>query len=549
MNLIDFNKCDADSVFETDICIVGSGPVGISIAKEFVGTNVNVLIVESGGLESEDDVQKLYEIESIGDPRRINQINLRRRIYGGSSYIWTGRCAPFDDIDFQARDWIPRSGWPITKMDVAPYLSRAGKNLGLGPNCYDDRLWQQFKVDQPEPCLDKDKLSPFFWQFSKSPKNTRASVDFGRDINLSAAKNINVLLHANVTHINVDNKKNKFSSVDISTLAGKKAIVKSKTLVLACGGIENARLLLASNKQVSEGLGNHSDSVGRFLMDHTLYITGHFDPNNSDLVRKRFGHYWLDKNGQRHVYLHGMSLSKKIQQDEKLLGCHAFVEEFDVLEDNPVDAFKRLVGALKEKSIYEQFWKDIKNVCLNSPYVFKNLYRRIKLNRPEINKVKRVELHCMMEQFPNSDSRIKLSDSKFDALGMPISVIDWKINDLEKQTFTRMMELVCEEFLRLGLPVPSLSPVLTDPQWKHSASEKSHPTGTTRMSNHPDNGVVDSNLQVHGISNLFVAGSSVFPTSGAANPTLVIVALAIRLADHLKATEFTSSVAGNEESS
>jgi choline dehydrogenase-like flavoprotein len=542
MNFIDFNECDDDAVFEADICIVGSGPVGMSVAKEFAGTNVKILILESGGIESEGDVQKLYEIESVGDPRRVDQINLRRRIFGGSSYIWTGRCAPFDSMDFAARDWIPYSGWPITKVDVASYFARAGENLGLGPNCYDDTLWQQFGVSQPAQELNKDKLSPFFWQFSKSPNDTRASVNFGRDINLSQAKNIHVLLHANVTNINVNDEKNEFESVDISTLTGREAKVASKILVLACGGIENARLLLASNKKVPEGLGNHSDFVGRFLMDHTLYITGHFDPDSSDLVRQRFGHYWLDNKGKRHVYLHGMSLSEKIQKEEGLLGCHAFIEEFDVLDDNPMDAFKRLLSALKAKSRGPRFWQDIKVVCLNSLYILKSLYRRVKLNRPEINKVKRVELHCMMEQLPNPNSRVKLSGNKVDALGMPISEINWKISDLEKQTFTRMSELVCEEFSRLGLPVPSLSSVLTDEGWKNSASEKSHPTGSTRMSNNPKDGVVDENLQVHGISNLFVAGSSVFPTSGAANPTLMIVALAIRLSDHLKSTRFSSSV-------
>ena len=129
-----------------DRCIVGSGPAGISIAAEFAKTNVNVLVLESGGVDDEQDTQRLYEIESAGAPRVMDQQDLRRRILGGSSHIWTGRCAPFDALDFESRPWISNSGWPLSRANLDPYLERAAANLGLAPQIYDESLWPLFKA-------------------------------------------------------------------------------------------------------------------------------------------------------------------------------------------------------------------------------------------------------------------------------------------------------------------------------------------------------------------------------------------------------------------
>ncbi len=542
MNFFDLREFEDNTLIEADLCIVGSGPVGLSIAKEFAGTNVDVLVLESGGLKTEEETQKLYDIESIGDPRVINQENLRRRIFGGSSHIWTGRCAPFNELDFEYRDWIQHSGWPISRKELDPYLERAGEYLGLDSCCYDEYneiLWRQFKVHQPEPPLDHRFLEPVFWQFSNSPRNPQTSIDFGRDLTFPKAPNINVLLHANVTHINTNAEATQFKSVEVSTLEGKKGLIQAKLLVLGCGGIENARLLLTSNRLMSHGLGNQNDLVGRFLMDHTLYVLGHFDPDDSDRVRDRFGHYWLDNEKGRHVYLHGVSLSQEIQRSEHLLRCHAFIEEYDIPDDNAWASIKRLKSTLKSRKINRNSLHDVKAALSNFGEVSGGIRRRVMKHRPQLTQARRIELHCMLEQLPDPNSRIRLSRDRTDSLGIPISEIDWKISDLERQTALRMGQLICQEFPKLNLPTPQISSWLKDEDnWRNYFTEKAHPTGSTRLSSNPNAGVVDTNLQVHGIEGIFVAGSSVFPTSGATNPTLMIVALSIRLADLLKATYF-----------
>ena len=276
--------------------------------------------------------------------------------------------------------------------------------------------------------------------------------------------------------------------------------------------------------------------VGRFLMDHTDCVVGCFDPDDSAAVRSRFGHYWVDNDQGRHVYLHGLALSRQVQEHERLLNCHAYVDAFDVSSVDPWSALDRARAVLQSGGKVSELFPDIKTAFSHSGEVVQGLLRRQFMHRPQLQRLSRVELHCILEQIPDPESRITLSDEKKDALGMPLSRINWKISDTERQTARRMTQLLCDEFKRVGLPAPTLNPWLEDyDEWQSHSVEKAHPTGSTRMSDDPKKGVVDRNCQVHGVEGLFVAGSSVFPTSGAANSTLMIVATALRLADRLKA--------------
>jgi len=158
MSFFDLRQMDENSLIETDLCIVGSGPAGLSIAKEFEGSNIEVLVLESGGLDKEADTQSLYDIENTGAPIPLDQESSRLRIYGGTSHVWTGRCAPFDDIDFEQRSWVAYSGWPITRPEIDSHLERAGVYLGLGPHCYDENLWPKLKA----------RLLPFLYSLAST---------------------------------------------------------------------------------------------------------------------------------------------------------------------------------------------------------------------------------------------------------------------------------------------------------------------------------------------------------------------------------------------
>jgi choline dehydrogenase-like flavoprotein len=282
-------------------------------------------------------------------------------------------------------------------------------------------------------------------------------------------------------------------------------------------------------------VGNRYDTVGRFLMDHTDSVVGHFDPRQASDIRSRFGHYWLDNEQGRHVYLHGLALSRQTQQQEQLLNCHAYVDSFDTGGDDPWAALDRAKATLRSGGALARLYPDARIALSRSGDLLRGMYRRWFKHRPQLERQTRIELHCILEQIPDPESRVTLSEEKRDALGMPLSKIDWKISETERRTARRMTQLVCQEFARLGLPAPTLNPWLDDHcAWMSNCVEKAHPTGTTRMSDNPKHGVVDRNCQVHDVDGLFVSGSSVFPTSGAANPTLMIVAAALRLANWLK---------------
>lgn len=411
----DLRRLEDDLVIETDLCIVGSGPAGLSIAKEFAGTGTEVWVVESGGLSDEPDTQALYEIESVGVPRIMNQDIIRYRILGGTSHIWTGRCAPFDDIDFQQRSWVPYSGWPIAPDSLENYLVRAGENLRIGPNCYDETLWEQFKVERPKSSLNEKLVRPQFWQYSKEPNDASEPARFGR--HTPDASNIHILLHANVTHINTNETGNRIESLEVSTLQHKRAQIKAKAIVLCCGGVENARLLLASNRTVPYGVGNQNDTVGRFLMDHPGCVMGTFDPKQSAPVQDRFGQYWLDDAEGRHTYLQGIALSPEIQEQEQLLNCAAFLEE-KVASDDPAVALRRLKTALKNKKLTKQAYEDAIALLAQPATTAQGIYRRVAKHRPPITKTSGIDLFCLVEQRPDPESRVTLSDRQ-DALGMP----------------------------------------------------------------------------------------------------------------------------------
>ena len=302
MKFIDLEKLEDAGPIKADLCIAGSGPAGATIAKEFAGSKVQVLIVEGGGTEETPADQALYDVENVGANRATPQDRVRNRIVGGSSHTWAGRCVSLDEIDFETRGWVPHSGWPISLQDIHPFLERSRKYLGIGPNIYDDRLWKQLGLSPPRPRIDPAFLQSQFWQYSADERNPLEPTRFSRTVAGINASNVRLLMHANITQINTSEDGARVKSLEVRTLDGRRAEVQAKTVVLACGALENARLLLASNKIARDGVGNSHDLVGRFLMDHPGCTLGLFDPRRLAAIQSRFGYYFLDHEDGRSLY-------------------------------------------------------------------------------------------------------------------------------------------------------------------------------------------------------------------------------------------------------
>lgn len=540
--------------FHTDVAIIGGGVAGLVIASELAGTSIRVMVVDSGGFETDTALDRLNQVENAGrddlaqKPARgycgqrawLNDVpafELRHRGIGGSTRTWIGKCAAFDEIDLEKRSWVPGSGWPIAHSELGPYLDRAAEILNLGPNLYDARLYDRLHSPPRSGPFETQQLRPFFWQFSLDPTTglPLRFQDMGRRIN---SPNVDFLTYATATQIEIAPGDGRLRSLTVRNDQGGHATIHAPVIVLCGGGIENARLLLASNAVEKAGLGNRHDVVGRYLADHPRTELASIPLQDQQRISRLFRFYGLADRGIPNFYLHGFSLDPALQRREELLNCAAYPAQ-TLANDDPWIALKRLATGRRGA-----FFTDLSNVMKAPTLIAQGLVERMIHRRSVPRKITSLRFDVMTEQRPDPQSRVTLS-STLDMLGTPLAKVDWRIGDHEKRSVRRMAQLMALEFRRIGLPEPLLPDwVLDGDLMSASFSDMAHPSGTTRMGNDVKTSVVDGSCMVHGVEGLFIAGSSVFSTSGHANPTLMIVALSLRLADHILRTKSLKSSSG-----
>lgn len=505
----DARLSDNHSVIEGDICIIGAGAAGISMALEWIDTPYKVILLEGGGFEYDDRVQELYDGKTTGQhyyPLKA----CRLHYFGGTTGHWSGFCSTFDPIDFKKRDWVPESGWPITRADLEPFYPRAQKNLDLGAYNYDLKYWQK---SHPLfiPLLPDDKVIwNKMWQFSPPTRFGEKYKD-----TIVNAKNIHLYTYANVTDITGNENVSQIKEVTVKNYAGKEHKVRAKIFVLACCAIQNARVLLASNKQASKGLGNDHDLVGRNFMEHVEINSGELwleKPNPLDLYRINFGVTKVRAE---------LAVTEQQQTENRIL--------------NGTLSLTPLAIAKNMKPMIDLWSSDDPRKSLDNLRKGGEKENEVPQNaKSNINKS--YQLFTRIEQAPNPESRITLETEK-DSLGVPRATLHWVLTPLEKRSIRKIHELLGQQVGLAGVGRVRMMEYLqneNDPSWPEFTGGGWHHMGTTRMSDDPKKGVVDANCKIHGISNLYVAGSSCFTTAAACNPTLTLTALSIRLSDHLK---------------
>lgn len=530
--LIDARALPSDETINTEICIIGAGAAGITLAREFIDQPYQVCLLESGGLDFDEATQSLYTGENIGVPY-FPLKESRARYLGGSTNLWGGWSRPLDDIDFEDRPWMPYSGWPITKAELVPYYERAHKACNLGPFEYDYEYWEEALSQHQRRQLPfhGDKIVPYIWQIIQ-PTHLRFGKAYRAEI--EQARNINTYLHANVVEIETNDTAQTVTRLRVASLDDKRFWVRAKVFILAVGGIENPRLLLVSNKVQSNGLGNQYDLVGRFFMEHPYLISGKVRLSSPAAL---YTHNSF-KLGETFMGT-GLGLSKALQEREQILN---FSTRILPIQEEWVEAVNRLTFRNRQTKGHKAFptimegrkyrskasiMEDLGKVIANLDRVAAKTYRKLFKKQANL-----FDTHLISEQAPNPDSRVKLSTER-DNLGLNRVQLDWRLSPIDKYTIQRSQQIIAEEFERSGVGQVQIELTDDDTSWQ-SVIGSYHHIGTTRMSTNPRLGVVNEHCQVHGISNLYMAGSSVFPTSGLSNPTLTIIALAIRLADHLK---------------
>ena len=276
--LIDARQLAHGSEFQCDVCVVGSGPAGIAIADRLRDSPLSVILLEAGGLKYSLPSQRLYSGAIVGDPYyRID--GCRWRMFGGSSNRWGGWCRPLDPVDYTRRDWLPLSGWPIGAENVAPYEEDAARLCELANARFDLASWSHRMA--PPLVLDDTNFENVVVQHS--PETNFAEHHGPR---LISAANVTTMLHANVTQLRLDSASGRLREIEVTTLTGRMCVIRPRAAVLAAGGIENPRLLLASRGDRAAGIGNEFDMVGRCFMEHLHVPMGHFFPAKTDVNTK-----------------------------------------------------------------------------------------------------------------------------------------------------------------------------------------------------------------------------------------------------------------------
>jgi choline dehydrogenase-like flavoprotein len=548
--IMDARHLAAGSALRCDICIVGSGAAGLTLAHALRHSGLDIILLEAGGEKFRSGAQDPYKGQ-VADPAHHGALHeYRHRRLGGTTAVWGGRCAPFAEIDFECRPHVPHSGWPLSKPQLDPFYERANIYCQCGEYAYDATQALSGAGDWIRGFRSDDVDASGIWRFSPP-------THFGKVYRqeLAASPNVRILLHANCLRLLCTENGSAVESVEAASAPGRTFCVTARRVVLACGGLEVARLLLTSDQVHPNGIGNDYELVGRFYISHMTGDAGEVEIAGGGPA------LWAYEQTRDGVYCRrALTISAAAQRRERLLNFRAILSHSPVADPrhgsgvlSAMYLMKRCLArrippeysrAFSQMRSLEQVAAHCHNIGTDALSLarFSLLWARKRLlasrKLPSVmipNHSGIYTLHFDAEQRPNRESRVTLCAHR-DAFGIPRLRVDWRFTSDDVSSVARSCRLIGNELERTGAGRLLFDP---DEAAEHVAEEAavgSHHIGTARMSSSPREGVVDSDCRVYGMRNLFIASSAVFPTSGFANPTLTIVALAIRLADHLSST-------------
>ena len=539
--------------------VIGAGPAGIVVALEMARSGAEVLLIESGLQTFSERIQALADAADFDHDLHAPMSIATRRQVGGTSTIWGGRCVPYDPIDFDFRSFIGDASWPISYDDVFPYHERACTWMVCGRAVFDATKTPHAREMLVPGLVDGDIRSTDLERWS-------LPTDFGGEYRrqLQDAKNVRLVVGLTCTKVVCLPGENYVDHLECKTLDGKVLQVRGKRYVVAAGGLESTRLLLASTGPNGTSIGNHSDHLGRWYMGHLEGVISNV--RFTTPPRQTLYDYERDMDG---VYIRRrLSFSREFQHERKLPNIVAWLANPELADPqhksgilsfvylvllSPLGKYfapdaqrrsltgERIPGAPYGGAEKGPVWEHLKNVLLSPVTTIRFIFgfglRRIVPRRRSPGffvyspqNVYPLQYHG--EHRPHCDSRVTLAED-CDELGMPKIRIDIRFADDDIAGVIAAHQCWDEYLRKSGLGQVEYLHDDIAKEIRARAGGGFHQIGTTRMAAHPDDGVVDQNLAVHGVENLFVVSSSTFVTSGQANSTFLIVILAVRLADHL----------------
>ena len=523
--IIDLNEW-AGSTIGADVAVVGTGATGLALAMSFMEKGLSVAMLETGGYERTEEAEHLSRAEVQGS--LPVWIQTRSRFLGGSTNCWGGNNSPLDPVDFE-RDWVPDATWPIGLDDLAPFAEQAHDLLRLGPTDFSLDFWKK-RLKRVRDGLLFEHSDVVTTKLIQKTNVGHVGELMQRDLESSAT--LTVYLNAQVVNLDTRNDGSIVAGIDVVSLDGTRtARVEAAEYVLAAGP-ENARLLLASNRQDPRGIGNEYDQVGKWWLAHHSALRGWLEPAPG--LDWEFYDTMPWPVGDRQVFA-CLQLTEEVQRREKLLNSAAILETY-----KPHTAFNnraRSIAAVKTRlgrhieSLEPQeltselalgFAGDTARVLARTADEQTRRFRK---------KPVRAFVRNWCEQTPDPDNRVVLSDET-DRFGVPKMRIISNLLPSDRHTLRRSFEIMGEEFEAQGYG-RLVSDFPEGDDWPPGAISTAHFMGGTRMHVDPQQGVVDEECRVHGVDNLWVAGGSVFPTAGVSMVTYTAILLAFRAAERI----------------
>lgn len=548
---IDGRQIASGSTLETEVCIIGGGPAGIAIARELLGTSISVILVETGGWRPNKLTQRLNDAELVSKAGHPPPEMYRERRFGGSSTIWGGRCVPLTRSDFEPRSHVANSGWPISYDELLPYYPRAMAYCEAGQFAFDPHC-----LKAAGPIIDglaSKEIAVGLERFSPP-------TDFGRRFKSDLVRSTKhkILLESTCIRLLSGDNGRTVDAAECSTIGGNDFRISAKYIVVAGGGLESVRLLAASNERFPAGLANSSGALGRYYMSHLEGTLGRLQVATGRRVVWNFA-----KTPDGIYSKHHVRLSDEMQRRHQLRNMIFRLHHANPMDPRHGDPVLSLMYIAKRFILPEYRRKittvelealdrlpkgrslvahHVANIARNPWPLTRFLSSWIYRRHARYRRIPYVALYSKhgvypldynAEQTPLRDSQISLTQDK-DRFGVPRLRIDWRVCPEDVASIAASYR----QMRRILADTNVASVVYDDDELNESAKRAiavgGHHIGTARMSCDPKRGVVDPQCRTHDLDNLYIAGSAVFPTSGSANPTLTIVALAVRIADHLK---------------